>query len=310
MSLAGSVSARRLARHGGALSLGELLNALPAAVEREGDVRRLQAAKDQLAQALSVVERKIEDVERQVVQAKVQELLAADEARLLAAAARPLPAGSQWHLCGGAELEPLLPFTDVIDAAWLLKLADGEVMPERKGVVPPWQLVPTEAKLSLETLRRTTMELALPVAVLSYGWESARHPDPDGALLRRLRPVLAAMVHCCQHGMNPYLPDEKPAAWGIVWECARPPTAHPPHPARAPPPMRARLRPLARALTRASPASLPARRPRAQLHVAAAARPHDGLRARRARRRWQGGPKPRRPHAVPARTLWQGLEGN
>ena len=33
-----------------------LLNALPDAVEREGDVRRLQAAKDQLARALSMVE--------------------------------------------------------------------------------------------------------------------------------------------------------------------------------------------------------------------------------------------------------------
>ena len=69
MSLAGSVSARRLARHGGGLSLGELLNALPAAVEREGDVQRLHAAKDQLAQGLSMVERKIEGLEREVLQA-------------------------------------------------------------------------------------------------------------------------------------------------------------------------------------------------------------------------------------------------
>ena len=140
------------------------------------------------------------------------ELLADDEARLKKAAARRLPKGSHWHKSGGAELEPLLVHTDVIDAAWLLKLADGEVMPERKGVVPPWQLVPAEAKLSLETLRRTTMMLKLPVAVLSYGWESARHPDPNGALLRRLRPVLAAMVHCCQHGKGPRSPDQKPAS--------------------------------------------------------------------------------------------------
>ena len=54
-----------------------------------------------------------------------------------------------------------------IDASWLLKLAKGEVMPERKGVVPAWQDVPPEAKLSLATLRKTTMPLRLPIAVLA-----------------------------------------------------------------------------------------------------------------------------------------------
>jgi len=145
-------------------------------------------------------------------EATTDELIAADEARLAE------PKGSRWHDFGGAELEPLLAFTDVIDAAWLLKLLDGEVMPECKGVVP--QLVPPEAKLSLETLRRTTIDGLLPVAVLSYGWEGRRHPDPNGALLRRLRPVLEAMVHSCEHGpdQNKKDPDMKPAAWGILWD--------------------------------------------------------------------------------------------
>ena len=71
------------------------------------------------------------------------------------------------HGFGGAELEPLLAHTTLVDACWLLKFAEGEAMPERKGIVPPWQLVPAEAKLSLTTLRRTTMGLKLPVAVLS-----------------------------------------------------------------------------------------------------------------------------------------------
>ena len=96
-------------------------------------------------------------------------LRAADEARVAEEARQPLPEGSRWHDNGGAELEPLLAHTDVIDAAWLLRLAQGEAMPERKGIVPPWQLVPAEAKLSITTLRRTTMGLKLPVAVLSYG---------------------------------------------------------------------------------------------------------------------------------------------
>lgn len=183
-------------------------------------------------------------------EARTDELIAADEARLAE------PKGSRWHDFGGAELEPLLAFTDVIDAAWLLKLLDGEVMPECKGVVPPWQLVPPEAKLSLETLRRTTMDGLLPVAVLSYGWEGRRHPDPNGALLRRLRPVLEAMVHSCEHGpdQNKKDPDMKPAAWGIVWECAPPPPPHAPlaHPVDAHAPRRRRHTHARAALDRSS----------------------------------------------------------
>ena len=152
--------------------------------------------------------------------AAAAQLLAADAAALAAALAEPLPEGSEWAKWGGTELESLLACTDVIDAAWLLRLANGEVMPEANGVVPAWQQVPPEAKLSLATLRRTTMGLRLPVAVLSYGWAAKRHPDPTGALLRRLKPVLEAMVHSCEHGLSEYGdgPDEKPAAWGIVWD--------------------------------------------------------------------------------------------
>ena len=94
--------------------------------------------------------------------------------------------------------------------------AKGEVMPERKGVVPAWQQLPPEATLDLATLRQTTMD-RLPVAVLSYGWAAADEPDPTGALLRQLVPVLEAMVHSCEHGEygGSY---NKPAAWGIVWD--------------------------------------------------------------------------------------------
>ena len=144
--------------------------------------------------------------------------LAADEARINEEAQRPLPEGSMWKNFGGEELEALLAHTDVINAAWLLKLVNGEVMPEREGVVPAWQDVPPEAKLSLATLRRTTMMLKLPVAVLSYGWAARGHPDPTGALLRRLKPVLERMLHCCEHGKSSFAPDERPAAFGIVWD--------------------------------------------------------------------------------------------
>lgn len=156
---------------------------------------------------------------------EVAAMLAADVARAAAAAAVPLPSiewdegnGSSWHKLGGGEFEPLLAHTDLIDAAWLLKFANGEVMPERKGIVPAWQQVPPEAKVSLEQLRRTTMLFTLPIAVLSYGWATSDHPDSTGALLRRLVPVLEAMVHSCSHGTSPEFPSSRLATWGIVWD--------------------------------------------------------------------------------------------
>ena len=148
----------------------------------------------------------------------VDALLKADVERIEAERREPLPEGSKWKNYGGDEIERILAFIDVIDAAWLLKLANGEVMPEREGVVPAWQDVPPEAKLSLSTLRKTTMGLKLPIAVLSYGWAGRGHCDPTGALLRRLKPVLERMAHCCQHGKSPRSPDQRPAAWGIIWD--------------------------------------------------------------------------------------------
>ena len=103
-----------------------------------------------------------------------EERLREDEARAAEAAAQPLPEGSTWHKWGGAELEPHLACTTVIDAKWLLKLATGEAMPEREGVVPPWQQLPPEAKLSLTTLRRSNMKPQMPVAALT-SWVTAVH---------------------------------------------------------------------------------------------------------------------------------------
>ena len=96
-----------------------------------------------------------------------EELLRLDVATMAAEAAKPLPDGSKWLFCGGEELEPHLAYTSLIDAAWLLKLALGEVLPEREGVVPAWQEVPPEALVTLDDLRHTTMGTFLPVLVLS-----------------------------------------------------------------------------------------------------------------------------------------------
>ena len=125
-----------------------------------------------------------------------------------AEAAKPMPEDSGWEDLGGSELEPLLAHTTLIDASWLLQLAQGEVMPEHKGVVPPWQLLPPEAKVSLAELRQS-QEL-LPVAVLSYGWAAKAHPDPTGAQLRSLVPALCSMVKWCSDGCA--------LKFGIVWD--------------------------------------------------------------------------------------------
>ena len=90
-----------------------------------------------------------------------------------------VPDGSTWHKNGGAELEPLLEFTTLIDVRWLLKVAEGEVtcVDEKgdqlpMGVVPAWQQLPDEAKARLEQMWTSKMEYGLPVGVLSYGWAS------------------------------------------------------------------------------------------------------------------------------------------
>ena len=103
--------------------------------------------------------------------------MAADEERVKAEAAEPLPPGSKWvvhpddpsMMYGGPELEPLLAHTTLINVDWLVDFADRKVMPEREGVVPAWQQLPSEAIVSLTQLRQTTYEYGLPVAVLSYG---------------------------------------------------------------------------------------------------------------------------------------------
>ena len=141
--------------------------------------------------------------------------MAADEERVKAEAAEPLPPGSTWvkvgsQEMGGPELEPLLAHTTLINVDWLVDFADGKVMPEREGVVPAWQQLPSEAIVSLTQLRQTTYAYGLPVAVLSYGWAAKHHPDPTGEQLRRMLPALRSMKNFKRKGGVP--------TWGLVWD--------------------------------------------------------------------------------------------
>lgn len=121
--------------------------------------------------------------------------------------------GPTWRLRGGTDLEPLFEHCTLVDVRWLLSFAHGEVMPERKGVVPAWQNLPDEAKASVERLRKSTCRKALPIGVLSYGWSSRSHPDTDGKLLRRLIPCLEALVAKCERGEF-----GRGGTFGIVWD--------------------------------------------------------------------------------------------
>ena len=147
--------------------------------------------------------------------------MAADEERVKAEAAEPLPEDSTWvdnygTEMGGPELEPLLAHTTLINVDWLVDFADRKVMPEREGVVPAWQQLPSEAIVSLTQLRQTTYEAGLPVAVLSYGWAAKHHPDPTGEQLRRMLPALRSM----KNFKNPEFEDDtgKVPTWGLVWD--------------------------------------------------------------------------------------------
>ena len=115
---------------------------------------------------------------------------------------------------GGPELEPLLAHTTLINVDWLVDFADGKVMPEREGVVPAWQQLPSEAIVSLTQLRQSTYYHSLPVAVLSYGWAAKHHPDPTGGQLRRMLPALRSM----KNFKNSLWGAGQVPTWGLVWD--------------------------------------------------------------------------------------------
>ena len=184
--------------------------------------RRARAPKFCLCKNVSKTPDCSEEVE------SVEAQLAADEERVKAEAAEPLPNGSMWDdYRGGPELEPLLAHTTLINVDWLVDFADRKVMPEREGVVPAWQQLPSEAIVSLTQLRQTTYRGGLSVAVLSYGWAAKHHPDPTGEQLRRMLPALRSMKNFknsqgrrvfSADGLRVDVDHGKVPTWGLVWD--------------------------------------------------------------------------------------------
>ena len=74
---------------------------------------------------------------------------------------------SDWVHYGGESLEPLLEHTTLVDARYLVALA------EAGGIVPRWQDLPECAKITpanVWRLRVCADFSMLPVCVLSYPW--------------------------------------------------------------------------------------------------------------------------------------------
>ena len=109
--------------------------------------------------------------------------------------------GGVWSMFGGAWLEPLLEHTTLIDARYLLALADAG------GIVPRWQELPEAARITPANVWRLKAAVGpgqLPVLVLSYPWLDKDHPDRMGETLRRVAPVLRAWLawvtkECSEH---------------------------------------------------------------------------------------------------------------
>lgn len=84
-------------------------------------------------------------------------------------------------------IEALLEHTNLIDIAYLIKLA------ETGGTVPRCQDVPENVKIGKHNMWRLMSwpeQYSLPVLVLSYPWLDRAHPDRLGAQLVQMLPIL------------------------------------------------------------------------------------------------------------------------
>ena len=111
-----------------------------------------------------------------------------------------------WKKFGGEELEPFLRSGAIalLDAQWLIKFANS-----KDPIITIRQKLPTEAFLSCDqVIDATTINVNLPVIVVSHMWLTQSHPDPKGTTLQRL-------AQWCQDFVK-----ESGSNWGIFWDYA------------------------------------------------------------------------------------------
>ncbi|CAK0796002.1 unnamed protein product [Prorocentrum cordatum] len=115
---------------------------------------------------------------------------------------------SCWVQYGGESLEPLLEHTSLVDAEFLVDLAD------KGGIVPRWQELPEVAKIgpaNVWQLRCCAFHYFLPVVVLSYPWLDRSHPDRLGSTLQRIAPILRRMLKDVKQR-------SRDATIGVLWD--------------------------------------------------------------------------------------------
>jgi hypothetical protein len=77
-------------------------------------------------------------------------------------------------------------------------------------------MLPPEAVCSVARLHSFTGHSGLPIVALSYPWWGPAHPDPHGAQLQRLLPVLERLLeYVASHG-------GPTASVGVLIECVSP----------------------------------------------------------------------------------------
>ena len=102
---------------------------------------------------------------------------------------------TRWDYFEGGLVEAALSHTPLVDLEYLVELARrGGVMPAGLQRVPSAALITTANLWRLKLWAKKACKASLGVLVWSYPWLDWFHPDRLGAQLRRLLPVLEAML--------------------------------------------------------------------------------------------------------------------
>ena len=102
---------------------------------------------------------------------------------------------TMWDYFEGGLVEAALSHTPLVDLEYLVELARrGGVMPAGLQRMPSAALITTANLWRLKLWNKKKNKVSLGVLVWSYPWLDWFHPDRLGAQLRRLLPVLEAML--------------------------------------------------------------------------------------------------------------------